>query len=368
MKISDIRPEVYEMAERAQAKTGPVFAQIDRTAEINTRKVMGAFQDQRVSEACFAGTTGYGYDDLGRETLDRIYAQIFGTEAALVRTQFVNGTHALCCAMFALSDPGVLKRLFDLDSDVFRLPICAPAFRKLAKSDPDFVREAAQSDKYGSSVRARAVAELDDPDLLAEIGLQNPDLRYEVMRNKHFNRDQRLLAAVLNDPEAGRSLVEDAAKHIADRSLIQKRLFTEKDPEILRILCSNVPELQSYADDVKKVLGSRPEASVSYGQRQLTEKVIETFGRDAAVKLAGWTDAARHLIAFAETRPQALLPLWDRLDAAITGSETEIRYRRTLNTGKSEWDSAAQDFKFFYDEETWTKKEPTGLVFPPRDP
>ena len=106
MKISDIRPEVYEMAERAQAKTGPVFAQIDRTAEINTRKVMGAFQDQRVSEACFAGTTGYGYDDLGRETLDRIYAQIFGTEAALVRTQFVNGTHALCCAMFALSDPG----------------------------------------------------------------------------------------------------------------------------------------------------------------------------------------------------------------------------------------------------------------------
>ena len=106
MKISDIKPEVYDMAARAEAQIRPVFDEIDRTAMRNTRKVMQAFQDQRVSEACFAGTTGYGYDDLGRETLDRIYAQIFGAEAALVRTQFVNGTHALTCAMFALASPG----------------------------------------------------------------------------------------------------------------------------------------------------------------------------------------------------------------------------------------------------------------------
>ena len=106
MKISDIKPRVYEMADRAQARIRPVFDEIDRVAEINTRKVMEAFQDHRVSEACFAGTTGYGYDDLGRETLDRIYAQVFGTESAIVRTQLVNGTHALTCAMFALSNPG----------------------------------------------------------------------------------------------------------------------------------------------------------------------------------------------------------------------------------------------------------------------
>ena len=106
MKISEIRPVVYEMAERAQERIRPVFDQIDRTAEFNTRKVMEAFQDHRVSEACFAGTTGYGYDDLGREILDKIYAQIFGAEAAVVRSQFVNGTHALCCAMFSLSKPG----------------------------------------------------------------------------------------------------------------------------------------------------------------------------------------------------------------------------------------------------------------------
>ena len=106
MKISDIKPTVYEMADRAESQIRPIFAQIDRVAQENTRKVMEAFQDHRVSEACFAGTTGYGYDDLGRETLDRIYAQIFGTEAAIVRSQFVNGTHALTCAMFSLSDPG----------------------------------------------------------------------------------------------------------------------------------------------------------------------------------------------------------------------------------------------------------------------
>ncbi len=106
MKISKIRPEVYEMAERAQTRLAAVFAEIDSTAEYNTKKVMEAFQDNRVSDACFAGTTGYGYDDMGREALDKIYAQVFGTEAALVRINFVNGTHALTAAMFALVKPG----------------------------------------------------------------------------------------------------------------------------------------------------------------------------------------------------------------------------------------------------------------------
>lgn len=106
MKISDIKPEVYRMAELAETEIKEEFAEIDKTAQINTRKVMEAFQDNRVSDSCFAGTTGYGYDDLGRETLDRIYAQIFGAEAALVRINFVNGTHALTAAMFATVKPG----------------------------------------------------------------------------------------------------------------------------------------------------------------------------------------------------------------------------------------------------------------------
>lgn len=106
MKINEIKPVVWDMAARAQARIRPQFDAIDLVAEQNTRKVMEAFQDNRVSEACFAGTTGYGYDDLGRETLDKIYAQIFGAETALVRVQFVNGTHALTAAMFALVKPG----------------------------------------------------------------------------------------------------------------------------------------------------------------------------------------------------------------------------------------------------------------------
>ena len=106
MKIADIKPQVYEMARRAEEKCRASFAEIDRVAEINTRRVMAAFQEARVAESCFAGTTGYGYDDLGRETLDQIYARLFGTEAALVRIGFVNGTHALTAAMFSLAKPG----------------------------------------------------------------------------------------------------------------------------------------------------------------------------------------------------------------------------------------------------------------------
>ena len=106
MKISEIKPEVWEMAAKAEELCRSRFQEIDRTAERNTLKVMSAFQDNRVSDSCFAGTTGYGYDDLGREVLDKIYAQIFGTEAALVRLGFVNGTHALTAAMFSLAKPG----------------------------------------------------------------------------------------------------------------------------------------------------------------------------------------------------------------------------------------------------------------------
>ncbi len=106
MKISEIRPEVYEMAERAEARVAPQFAGLEERCMKNTQRVMEAFQDCRVSESCFAGTTGYGYDDLGRDTLDKIYAQVFGTEAALVRINFVNGTHAITAALFALCRPG----------------------------------------------------------------------------------------------------------------------------------------------------------------------------------------------------------------------------------------------------------------------
>ena len=106
MDVNDIKPEVYELARQAEEEIRPQFERVDRIAMLNTRKVMTAFQDNKVSDSCFAGTTGYGYDDLGREVLDKVYAQVFCTEAALVRIGFVNGTHALSAALFGILKPG----------------------------------------------------------------------------------------------------------------------------------------------------------------------------------------------------------------------------------------------------------------------
>lgn len=106
MKFSDMKPQVFTLAQEAENEIRPQFERIDRIAQQNTLKVMQAFQDNKVSDSCFAGTTGYGYDDVGREVLDKVYAQIFCTEAALVRIGFVNGTHALSTALFAMLKPG----------------------------------------------------------------------------------------------------------------------------------------------------------------------------------------------------------------------------------------------------------------------
>ena len=93
--------ELYTLAERVEERLQPVFRGFERTAEKNTKKVLDAFRAHRVSEPCFAGTTGYGYDDLGRETLERVFADVFGAEAALVRTTFVTPLPARFSARFS---------------------------------------------------------------------------------------------------------------------------------------------------------------------------------------------------------------------------------------------------------------------------
>ena len=92
--------EILELAKKAEDDAEKRFSEIDLVSEINTGKVLSAFRRHRVSAPMFAATTGYGYDDLGRDTLDKIYADIFHTEAALVRPGFVNGTHAISAALF----------------------------------------------------------------------------------------------------------------------------------------------------------------------------------------------------------------------------------------------------------------------------
>ena len=103
LQISD---KVRALAAQAQADLRSQLDRVDAIAEENTQKVLAAFQKHRVAESYFAGTTGYGYDDLGRDKLDEIYADIFGTEDALVRVGFVNGTHAITCALFGCLRPG----------------------------------------------------------------------------------------------------------------------------------------------------------------------------------------------------------------------------------------------------------------------
>ena len=124
MKLSDIPTEIERLAEDCEAELASRFAEIDRVARINTRRIMEAFQEFRVSESCFAGTTGYGYDDLGRETLDKIWARVFGSESALVRTGFVSGTHAIASALFASVGPGdTLMPLMGAPYDTLRTAI-----------------------------------------------------------------------------------------------------------------------------------------------------------------------------------------------------------------------------------------------------
>lgn len=102
----NLSERVLSLGRQAEQYLTPYFARIDEIAEENTQKVLAAFRSHRVSDTMFAGTTGYGYDDHGRDTLEAIYADWFGTEAALVRLGFVNGTHALSCALFGALEPG----------------------------------------------------------------------------------------------------------------------------------------------------------------------------------------------------------------------------------------------------------------------
>ena len=105
-KQMGISQEVYALGEKTLASLADRFAEIDKIAEYNQAKVLSAMQKNRVSATCFAATTGYGYDDVGRDNLEKVYADVFHTEAALVRPQITCGTHALTVALSANLLPG----------------------------------------------------------------------------------------------------------------------------------------------------------------------------------------------------------------------------------------------------------------------
>ena len=115
-KSLGVSPQVYQFGEKTLEALKERFQAIDRMAEYNQGKVLLAMQENKVSAACFAATTGYGYDDVGREKLEKVYAHVFHTEAALVRPQITCGTHALAVALSANLLPG----------DELLSPACGP--------------------------------------------------------------------------------------------------------------------------------------------------------------------------------------------------------------------------------------------------
>lgn len=101
-----ISKEVEKMTNLAEEEVKNEFQKINKMCETNTLKVLKAFQDNNLSEIHLGSTTGYGYNDIGRDTIEKIYAQIFKAEDSLVRNQFVSGSHALTVTLFALLRPG----------------------------------------------------------------------------------------------------------------------------------------------------------------------------------------------------------------------------------------------------------------------
>ena len=97
---------ILKLAEKAEAECSEEFALAEKIARKNSEKVLYAFINNKVSTACLVGTTGYGYDDVGRDTLDKVYAEVLGAEDALVRHSFVSGTHALTVALFGVLRTG----------------------------------------------------------------------------------------------------------------------------------------------------------------------------------------------------------------------------------------------------------------------
>ena len=94
------------LLENAETALLPIFSGIDTQVKRNLKKVLNSFRDRRVGVQHFASVSGYGHDDLGRETLDKVFADIMGAEAAAVRVQFVSGTHAIACCLFGILRPG----------------------------------------------------------------------------------------------------------------------------------------------------------------------------------------------------------------------------------------------------------------------
>jgi cystathionine beta-lyase family protein involved in aluminum resistance len=154
------------LVEHAEKNLAPVFARIDEIALANQKRVLDAFREHRLTEEFFAERTGYGIDDIGRQTIDKIFATVFGAEAAAVRLQLVSGTHALACALFGNLKPGerlvcLTGKPYDTMEKVIGIKGDEPGSLRSMGIDYleiDFIEQATVSDLEGALVPPTAVA------------------------------------------------------------------------------------------------------------------------------------------------------------------------------------------------------------------
>ena len=101
-----ISEELEELSTKVEKNVENIFKKIDETCTKNSLKVLQAFQNNKIADMHFGSTTGYGYGDIGRDTIEKVFAEVLNAEDSLVRSQFISGTHALCVTLFALLRPG----------------------------------------------------------------------------------------------------------------------------------------------------------------------------------------------------------------------------------------------------------------------
>ena len=120
--------EVVDLIKKSEQQLDKEFKKIDRLCEYNSLKVLNAFNKCKVSETDFTGTTGYGYDDVGRDKIEKVFSMILGGEDSLVRSQIISGTHAISTALFGILRPNdtilsISGRPYDTLDEVIGLKI-----------------------------------------------------------------------------------------------------------------------------------------------------------------------------------------------------------------------------------------------------
>ena len=104
--MNELESRLFEKADGIEGVLAPYFSAVEKVAYINQKKVLAAFRKNKVSDYHLNGSTGYGYDDEGRDVLERVYADVFGAEESLVRNQIISGTHAISISLFGILRPG----------------------------------------------------------------------------------------------------------------------------------------------------------------------------------------------------------------------------------------------------------------------